>query len=111
MSSAPEEGSVSPFARALGEWIAGCSRDWSATRLSRARDAVLDVTACMLAGSAARETDIVVEVMRTEAPGEHSLVGRPEQLPESAAAFVNGTAAHSLDYDDNFEPAFAHASA
>ncbi|CDZ63842.1 MmgE/PrpD family protein [Neorhizobium galegae bv. orientalis] len=33
------------------------------------------------------------------------------RAPVSLAALVNGTAAHSLDFDDNFHPARAHASA
>ncbi|MDX1605143.1 MAG: MmgE/PrpD family protein [Candidatus Competibacterales bacterium] len=111
MSLVTGNGASGPFARTLGEWISGGSRSWSSIRLSRARDAILDVTACMLAGSVTRETGLALAVMQAECSGDHSIVGRQERLAESAAALVNGTAAHSLDYDDNFEPAFAHASA
>ena len=33
------------------------------------------------------------------------------RAPEAVAALVNGTAAHALDYDDNFRPGITHASA
>lgn len=39
------------------------------------------------------------------------MVGRAATLSAPWAALVNGTAAHALDFDDNFDPAKAHASA
>src|SRR5690606_18663480 len=38
-------------------------------------------------------------------------IGRPDGLSPPWAALANGTAAHALDFDDNFDPAKAHASA
>jgi len=38
-------------------------------------------------------------------------IGVPERLPATLAAFVNGTLAHSLDYDDTHLPSILHPSA
>jgi 2-methylcitrate dehydratase PrpD len=43
--------------------------------------------------------------------GESALVGSAARVAEPAAALVNATAAHVHDFDDNFHPAAAHASA
>lgn len=40
-----------------------------------------------------------------------SAIGVPERLPAAEAAFVNGTLAHSLDYDDTHLPSILHPSA
>lgn len=40
-----------------------------------------------------------------------SAVGLAERLPAAEAAFVNGTLAHSLDYDDTHLPSILHPSA
>jgi 2-methylcitrate dehydratase PrpD len=42
---------------------------------------------------------------------EARAVGVPNRLPASAAAFVNGVLAHSLDYDDTHLPSVLHPSA
>lgn len=43
--------------------------------------------------------------------GEASAVGAPTRMPVTAAAFVNGTLAHSLDFDDTHLPSVLHPSA
>ena len=42
---------------------------------------------------------------------EASAVGIPGRLPAALAALVNGTLAHSLDYDDTHLPSVLHPSA
>ena len=42
---------------------------------------------------------------------EAGAIGMTERLPAAGAAFVNGTLAHSLDYDDTHLPSILHPSA
>ena len=42
---------------------------------------------------------------------EASVIGAPHRLPAPSAGFVNGTLAHSLDYDDTHLPSVLHPSA
>jgi 2-methylcitrate dehydratase PrpD len=42
--------------------------------------------------------------------GPATAVGRPEPLPAPSAALVNGTLAHSLDFDDTHLPSVLHPS-
>ncbi|WP_026869676.1 MmgE/PrpD family protein [Inquilinus limosus] len=78
----------------------------------RARHAIADTIACMLAGA----EDPSVRAVRAAFAGSIAdgtrcnMVGGG-QAAEGLSALVNGTAAHALDYDDNFRPAASHASA
>ncbi|MGO4126000.1 MmgE/PrpD family protein [Inquilinus sp. YAF38] len=78
----------------------------------RARHAIADTIGCMLAGG----DDPSVQAVRAAFAGSIAdgprctLVGGG-QAAEALSALVNGTAAHALDYDDNFRPACSHASA
>ncbi|WP_342236222.1 MmgE/PrpD family protein [Inquilinus sp. OTU3971] len=78
----------------------------------RARHAIADTIGCMLAGTG----DQSVQAVRAAFAG--SIAAGPRcalvgggQAAESLSALVNGTAAHALDYDDNFRPGASHASA
>lgn len=42
---------------------------------------------------------------------EATTIGAPHRLPAPSAGFVNGTLAHSLDYDDTHLPSVLHPSA
>ncbi len=64
-----------------------------------AREAITDTLACLVAGKDDFATRAVNNAWR-EAPRS------PAQ-----AALVNATAAHAIDYDDNFTPGMSHASA
>jgi 2-methylcitrate dehydratase PrpD len=44
-------------------------------------------------------------------PEQSSVVGFSRRMPSSAAAFVNGVQAHSLDFDDTHLPSVLHPSA
>ncbi|MGF6232652.1 2-methylcitrate dehydratase PrpD [Inquilinus ginsengisoli] len=78
----------------------------------RARHAIADTIGCMLAGAG----DPSVQAVRAAFAGSIAdgprctLVGGG-QAAEGLSALVNGTAAHALDYDDNFRPGASHASA
>lgn len=77
-----------------------------------AQDAIADTFACMIAG----QTDEASRAVRASLlrggmdGGPCTLVGEG-RASAPAAAMLNGTAAHALDYDDNFSPALSHASA
>jgi 2-methylcitrate dehydratase PrpD len=79
--------------------------------LALAKDAMLDIVACIIAGA---KDEAALRVARAAAgwgEGACSIVGQAGSLPAPAAALVNGTAAHALDYDDNFHPMAGHATA
>jgi len=95
----------------FAEWIVAASRDWSDLALTRAEDAVIDTVAVMVPGAFETVTRTLTETMFTQGRGPVTLIGRGGGLPVIPAALVGGTAAHALDFDDNFDPAKAHASA
>ncbi|CAM3115550.1 MmgE/PrpD family protein [Paracoccus nototheniae] len=73
-----------------------------------ARMAITDAIGCLYAG---RDDATVRKVAgAAHAPGMAWLVTGGDADP-AMAAMVNGTAAHALDYDDNFTPGMSHASA
>lgn len=97
------------------EAIARWSRsgvEFSDLARQRARHAIADTIGCALAGAG----DPSVQAVRAAFAGSIAegprctLVGGG-QAAEALSALVNGTAAHSLDYDDNFRPGASHASA
>jgi 2-methylcitrate dehydratase PrpD len=64
------------------------------------RQCVLDWLGVTVAGSREPAARIVLAEAAEECAGGSTVVGRPERLPASMAALVNGTASHALDYDD-----------
>jgi 2-methylcitrate dehydratase PrpD len=65
----------------------------------------------MIAGARDEATLRVARAARGWGAGPCSVVGQSAVLSAPAAALVNGTAAHALDYDDNFHPMAGHATA
>jgi len=96
---------------ALAEWLAKAPNLSEGVALSRGRDVFMDTVACCLAGAHDLVSERVFKAVRFSNVGACSVVGRKETLSAEAAALVNGTAAHALDFDDNFNPAVTHASA
>lgn len=85
---------------------------FSAIAIERAEDAVVDTIGCMIAGMNDAAPMSVATAFRDEIKENGtSLVFTGGRASRSIAALVNGTAAHCLDFDDNFHPARAHASA
>lgn len=85
---------------------------FSETAMERARDAVIDTLGCMIAGARDPAVQAVVGAFGGElSNGGDCWLVTGGAAPSSLAALVNGTAAHALDFDDNFHPARAHASA
>ncbi|AJD44417.1 MmgE/PrpD family 2-methylcitrate dehydratase protein (plasmid) [Rhizobium gallicum bv. gallicum R602sp] len=80
--------------------------------MDRARDAAVDTIGCMIAGRGDESIAALTRAFHGEiaGSGEARLVTGGSASP-SLAALINATAAHALDFDDNFHPARAHASA
>lgn len=91
-------------------WVSKSDHDVPKLATDRARDAVIDTFACMIAGC----NEPVVRKLLTglsERDQATPIIGTKKRLGPQLAALINGTSAHALDYDDNFDPALAHASA
>lgn len=78
-----------------------------------AKQCVLDLFGVAIAGSAEPGPRMVrAAVLGDSAAGRSSLFGAPAaRTSASAAALVNGTAAHALDFDDVLTPMTGHPSA
>lgn len=85
---------------------------FSAVAIERAEDAIVDTIGCMLAGMNNAAPRSVAAAFSDEInENGTSLVFTGGHASRSIAALINGIAAHCLDFDDNFHPARAHASA
>jgi 2-methylcitrate dehydratase PrpD len=98
------------FEWTLAHWAA-TTQIRSQQASSLARDALVDVTACVIAGSIEPTTQATIKVARQLGSGAALAMGSNLRLPAPWAALVGGTAAHALDFDDNFGPATTHATA
>jgi len=98
-----------PF-RILSEWAAGAG-NFSPLAYRRGEDAFSDITACMIAGTNDVSTGSVINAVAEDGSGQCFAFGASGRMSAPYAALINGTAAHALDFDDNFAPAFTHATA
>ena len=97
--------------RAFAEWTAGVDDQWSELATRRARDAFTDVIAVMIPGACEPVSEKVYAMARSWGAGRCSAVGFEAGLSAPMAAMTNGTSAHAIDFDDNLDPAKAHATA
>jgi 2-methylcitrate dehydratase PrpD len=73
---------------------------------------VLDTLGICLAAAAQGQADGVIDLVSTwGGRDEARLVAHPGRYPAPQAALVNGTLAHSLDFDDTHLPSVLHPSA
>jgi 2-methylcitrate dehydratase PrpD len=96
---------------AYGNWLATTPNKWSCTSINSALMQFVDLIAVMIPGSKEEVVKNVYSTVKTWGNGQATVVGHKDRLSAPWAALVNGTAAHALDFDDNFDPAKAHASA
>lgn len=94
----------------LARWITACPLHQNSVATQRARVAVQDTVACMLAGSSKSVTQRVAQSIEGLGSGPCSTVSGAS-LAAPWAAMLNGTAAHALDFDDYDFPAASHPSA
>lgn len=110
----PEKQDGTASAAALEVIAAWCAspHSFSAKARQSAKHAIADTVACMLAGASDRATLAVRAAFAREigTRGAAGVAGG-DRAPAAVAALVNGTAAHALDFDDNFHGATTHASA
>lgn len=108
---APDAGNEPiPAFRALCVWAATASGFGPLAR-RRAEDALVDIIATMIAGMGDASTTSVIRAVSAFGEGTSYAFGAPHGFAAPWAALINGTAAHALDFDDNFAPAFTHATA
>lgn len=96
---------------AYAKWVAEALRDWPEDALHTARRSLIDTIACMVPGAGDSAPAKLWPVVQSWGSGPARAVVREDCLSAPNAALFNGTAAHALDFDDNFDPAKAHASA
>ncbi len=98
-------------AERIGYFVANVGRTNDAVVGERSRLAILDTIGCALLGQNSPEATAAFETVRHWGAGEGQIIGRSQRLPPPWAAFVNATAAHSLDFDDWDDPSLAHTTA
>ncbi len=99
------------FSTTLSRWISDSTPITDERLLTLARHGLIDTFGCILAGA---EEPVVQQTYRSASrwgEGAGTVVGQDKKLPLPQAALVNATAAHALDYDDNYLVAITHPSA
>ncbi len=98
---------------AYGAWVAECPSDWSHAALESAHRQLIDTVAVMLPGAIEPSARVALQTVMGWGSGGNGayVAGSSAKFVAPWAALVNGTAAHALDFDDNFDPPKAHASA
>ena len=97
--------------RELARWSAETPKLTSGVALARARDGIYDVVACMVAGAGDAGSARVRATIAPYGSGHATVIGGRDEASAPWAALANGMAAHALDFDDNYIPAYTHATA
>ncbi len=95
----------------MAAWAAETPEITSDTAMMRARDAIMDGMGCMVAGAGDEGAARVRASVAPYGEGPCTVIGSTAGAASPWAALANGTAAHALDFDDNFLPGFTHATA
>ncbi|HEX7404381.1 MAG TPA: MmgE/PrpD family protein, partial [Candidatus Nanopelagicaceae bacterium] len=101
---------IADFAEATGKGV-------NASITKDVTERILDVIGNSLAGRAEshdeQEVDRATERLVRSWGGNPTsgVIGSPTRVPAASAALVNGTLAHSLDFDDTHLPSILHPSA
>ena len=99
------------FTEQLSKWVVDnyVIKDKKAKEL--ACHAFLDTIPCIILGYNDPATKIVRNTANAFGTGKCSVIGGDIKLSSPNAAMINATAAHALDFDDNYLPAITHPSA
>jgi len=90
-----------PLTQALGRFASELTFErLPEAALGTARTGFIDCIGTMIAGSPEPAVQILKKTLATGGPGEAALYFSSERGPAPEAAWINGTAAHALDYDD-----------
>ena len=95
----------------IATWVAESETNITGEALRLARNAMIDIVGCMIAGANDEATSRARKAIVDLSSGSARLVGSDVSLAAPHAALVNGTAAHALDFDDNYHPTAGHATA
>ena len=90
---------------AYGRWLAETPERWPEPALVSAHRQFIDVLAVSVPGAADEVTKRVFATVKDWGAGPSTAIGFGAKLAPPWAALVNGTAAHAIDFDDNFDPA------
>jgi len=96
---------------AFSQWLAEAPAAWPAEAVQAAHLALIDIAGVALLGAREEPVRRTFATVRDWGSGSSTAIGTGVTLPPPHAALVNGTAAHALDFDDNFDPGKAHATA
>ncbi|WP_375204041.1 MmgE/PrpD family protein [Hyphococcus sp.] len=96
---------------AYGRWIAETPDAWPEDAIEAARRAFIDIVSVSIPGAVEEVTRLAFGTVAPWGAGPSTAIGHGASLAPPWAALVNGAAAHALDFDDNFDPAKAHATA
>ena len=100
MTSPPSPPAVFPITRALAEWIAGARfAQMPAEAVAIARTAFIDCVGVTLAGRQDVAPQTVLDTLEP-AGGDALVLFGTRRASAPDAAWINGTAAHALDFDD-----------
>jgi len=90
-----------PLTQALGRFVAEAAFDrLPEGAVKAARIGFTDCIGTMIAGSPEPAVQILRKTLANGRAGEATLYFSSERCPAPEAAWINGTAAHALDYDD-----------
>ena len=94
----------------LAEWAASTTTDdLPHAVVHQVRRSLVDYLSAVIPGaSSAPAAPVRRYAIATSAPGGATVIGTDARLVPSAAAMVNGTAAHSLELDDGYTPGGGH---
>ncbi|MGQ0559200.1 MAG: MmgE/PrpD family protein [Sphingosinicella sp.] len=96
---------------AYGEWLASVPADWPEAAIESARRQFIDTLGVLVPGALEPVSQRIFQTVSRWGQGRATAIGMGASVPAPWAATINGAAAHALDFDDNFDPAKAHASA
>jgi 2-methylcitrate dehydratase PrpD len=98
----------------IGRMVAGNDQPLSEAWAGLGERAFVDTVAVLLAGREAAPVPLVASTVSADHPAggpSRSLAADGRCMPARAAALIDGTAAHALDYDDVDDALYGHPSA
>ena len=102
---------ASTVLEAFAAWVATVPATWPAEARHQAKRAFIDIIACMVPGSDEDVSRKLWPVVRDQGEGPCDIVGQDQCTGPVMAALMNGTTAHAMDFDDDFDPAKCHPTA
>lgn len=110
MDVTASSGEAPAVSRILSEYVAGVDYERLPAEVVHAfRRALLDYLSCAVSGSRTEPAQLVLDYASSwDHASEACVVGRDARLACPNAAFVNGTSAHGLDFDDGYTQGSVH---